>query len=66
MRDFLIEWVAIPLAVVVAFQAVIWLIVSFVAWDVFFISAFAHRFMLAIWASALWTGLIAWEAREDL
>ena len=51
------EWILVPALVVVILHFLIWLIVSFIYWDFFFITFFGHRVIFVILVLFTWYGL---------
>lgn len=57
----LFAWLVFPLLAVTVFHVGIWLGVSFVAWDLTFISFLWHRIIFFVLSLLVWGALIAAE-----
>lgn len=65
IRDHGFEWFVLPLGFAFTIHFMIWTIVSFVAWDVFWISPFAHRLLFASLCIFVWVALISDACKDD-
>lgn len=64
-RAFAFEWLALPMIIVVFLHTSIWLIVSFVAWDAWWMSFFTHRLLFTALCLFVWGALISDEPGDD-
>ena len=64
LRD-LFDWLVLPLAFVVAVHLAIWVVISFIAWDVLFLRPAAHRFLFSALCLLTWGNLIDDALSED-
>ena len=58
------SWLVYPLVIVIALQLAIWAVVSFVLWDVFWMTPFAHRLMFVALCLWVWGSMID-DAKKD-